>query len=111
MNLPIKKIRQWLRYFRDYQAKTTARAIDNRKRNNDALFSRLGIKQPVGCIQISKKRIIFHTIVAFGLFAGICYWLTVSYTENGQGLFFGVAFLPPLAMIAYLVAVYFLSKK
>jgi hypothetical protein len=111
MNLLTNKIRKWLRFFRDYQAKATARAMDNRKRNNDDLFARLGIKRPVSSIQTNKKQILFHSIVAFSIFAGISYWLVVTCFEEGRKPFFGAVFLPFLAPIIYLAAVYFLSKR
>ena len=111
MNQLFRSVRKQLRDWRDYQAKARSMAMANRKRNNDALFARLGIKRPAASGPSNKKRIILHSIIAFALFAGIAYWLTVFYFAKGGKPFFGAFFLPFDAVIGYLAAVYFLSKK
>jgi hypothetical protein len=111
MNPLINRLRQRLQAFNDYQVKALAKVRDHKKRKNNALFARIGIKPITGSGPTNKKRIILHSIVSFALFAAISYWLVVMCFEDGTKPFFDAAFLPFLAPIIYLVTVHFLSKK
>lgn len=81
------------------------------RKKDDALLARIGINRTTGSGPTNKKRIILHSIVAFALFAGICYWLIVAYFVKGQKPFYGAVLLPWLASIGYLVVVYSFRKK
>lgn len=107
MNKIADKLRKSLQAFNE--GRLTVRA--NTKRKNESLFARIGINQTTGSGSTNKKRIILHSIIAFALFAGICYWLIATYFEEGRKPFYGAILLPWLASIGYLVVVYCLRKK